>query len=264
LDTKLRDLMVATSWGVVWMLVLRGLSGMGFSRFQSILATASAVPPLASISWCTASGTKVSAYCMPAQAWRICRLAAMCLESLSPFLAANACAVAVWNAKRLAWLALLWASCASACAVRRVLRSIAKSSHAVAAIAGIIRCASFSGSTLLCTDRCRIGWGWAGVVAWMVGGCGSSVGMQKPQLLEMHAFPDALLHPEMHAFPDASLCPEMHAFPYACVTLLGTPPAYFTSLSTSSVGMQKPHLLSQPLSLSSSPDGLPKSWSKLL
>ncbi len=46
LDAKLRDLMVATSWGVMWMFILLGLSGMGFSHFRSILATAFGVPLL--------------------------------------------------------------------------------------------------------------------------------------------------------------------------------------------------------------------------
>ena len=62
---------------------------------------ASAVPPLASISRKTCSTSNSSTCIIPVQAWRMHRLAAVSLESLSPPFVANAWAGAVWSAMRL-------------------------------------------------------------------------------------------------------------------------------------------------------------------
>ena len=99
------------------MLLLCGLPTMVFIRFRRIRPRASVVPPSTSISMYTPGVVKVSLSACPQHAWRIFFLATVSLESLSPFFAARACAVAVWNAimfvldaTDMATLAADWAS----------------------------------------------------------------------------------------------------------------------------------------------------------
>ena len=101
LAERLNDLTVVTIWGEMWMLVLWGESGIGRRRFQRIWPNASAVPPSASISLKTCSTSNSSTCIIPAQAWRMLRLAAISLESLSPPFVANAWAVVMWMSSEL-------------------------------------------------------------------------------------------------------------------------------------------------------------------
>ena len=112
----------------------------------------------------------------PAQAWRICFLAAVSLDSLSPPLAVKVWAVAVWNAIWFVWLALVWANWVSVCALRRV-DMIAARSRPPGTAAG--------------ADTGATGAGTGASVRWVPVSVGGVLGLQYPQLSPQASVPSS-------------------------------------------------------------------------